>query len=67
MKNLVLDQLTIPWLIFFFILITGLLILYSYCKEKFCPAGLEIEKILSRLLVTIKEKMVAKYKNAVAR
>ena len=30
-------------------------------------AGLEIKKIPSCLLATIKEKMVAKYKNAVAR
>ena len=30
-------------------------------------SGLKIKKIPSRLLATIKEKMVAKYKNAVAR
>ena len=36
LENLVLDQLIIPYLIFFFILITCLLDnLYWYCKEKF--------------------------------
>ena len=34
-ENLVLDQLIIPKLIFFFILITCLLDIVSYCKEKF--------------------------------
>ena len=37
LENLVLNQLIIPQLIFFFILITCLLnILYWYCKGKFC-------------------------------
>ena len=36
LENLVLDQLIIPWLTFFFFLLLVCLILYWYCKEKFC-------------------------------
>ena len=35
-ENLLLDQLIIPELMFFFILITSLLEVYRYCKEKLC-------------------------------
>ena len=35
-ENLFLDLLIIPELMFFYILITSLLNMYWYCKEKFC-------------------------------
>ena len=52
-ENLTLDQPLISSLIFFFILITCLLILYCYCKENFCPGYSHEAIILMKLFLCL--------------